>query len=361
MKYILVSLAVLISILLVAVLGFKLYDYIQAADFYNNSESVFATPGVVDSNFVPQGMTYDTESGTFLFTGYMGKPILGELGNDVAARVYVRDAEGNVTFTKLLNADGTPYIDHTGGIEIFGDYVYITGEDSHGLDVFSAADILAGKEDTRMLGTVLTYNSPAHVYAYEYNGQKYIMAGSYHKDDTVYETPEHERMETPSGDYNTSIMTVFKLDESEELGIIPEPVALISAREMIQGICITPDRQMVISSSWGLATSNLFFYDLDKVQSKIIEKIEFKITYGDLENPDENADVVTYPFENIPCYYIDSSCLVDTVVAPPMSEELVCLDGKIIVFCESACNKYLFGKLTTGFGTYGYEYKQIER
>lgn len=358
MKGLLIGLAILLSVLLVALLGFRLYDYMGAAEFYNNSDKVFATPGVADSNFVPQGMTYDAESKTFFFTGYMGKPILGELGDDVASRVYVRDAEGNVTFTRLLNADGTPYTDHTGGIEYFGDYVYVTGEDSHGLDVFSAADILAGKEETKMLGTVKTYNSPAHTYTFDYNGQRYILAGSYHKDETVYLTPEHERITTPSGDNNTSVMTVFKLSESAEFGIEPTPVAIISARHMIQGICMTPDGQMVVSSSWGLATSNLFFYDMEKMQHVSDYRYEGTITYGDLE--DENAERYDEDFGfTVELYYLDDSCLVDTVVAPPMSEELVCLDGRIIVFCESACNKYLFGKLTTGFDTYGYNYNKI--
>ena len=360
MKHVLIALAIILGILLVAVLGFKLYDYVGAAEFYNNSDPVFATPGVVDSNFVPQGMTYDAESDTYFFTGYMGKPIFGELGDDVASRVYVRNSDGSVTFTRLLNADGTPYTDHTGGVEFFGDYVYVTGEDSHGLDVFSAADILAGKSETKMLGTVRTYNSPAHTYTFDYNGQRYILAGSYHKDETVYLTPEHEKFTTPAGDKNTSVMTVFKLDENAEFGINPTPVALISAREMIQGICITPDGQMVVSSSWGLATSNLFFYDLSKAQSTVLEKYEGTITYGDLE--DENAERYEegFSFENLPVYFVDSSCLVNTVVAPPMSEELVCKDGMIIVFCESACNKYVFGKLTTGFSTYGYKYETLK-
>ena len=360
MSKVLVVLAVFVAIILVAVLGFKFYDYIGAADFYNNSEVVFATPGVADSNFVPQGMTYDEESKTFFFTGYMGKPILGELGDDVASRVYIRDAEGKVSFTRLLNEDGTPYTDHTGGIEFFGDYVYVTGEDSHGLDVFSAADILAGKSETKMLGTVKTYNSPAHTYTFDYNGERYILAGSYHKDETVYLTPDHEKITTPAGDENTSVMTVFKLSEDAEFGIVPEPVAIISARHMIQGVCITPDGQMVVSSSWGLATSNLFFYDLSKMQKVEDYRYEGTVTYGDLE--DENAEKYEEGFGfTVDLYYLDSSCLVDTVVAPPMSEELVCLDGRIIVFCESACNKYLFGKLTTGFGTYGYEYKQLTK
>ena len=360
MKHVLIALAVILGILLVAVLGFKLYDYIGAAEFYNNSEVVFATPGVVDSNFVPQGMTYDEKADRYFFAGYMGKPIIGELGDDIAARVYVRNSDGSVTFTRLLNADGTPYTDHTGGVEFFGDYVYVTGEDSHGLDVFSAKDIIEGKSETKILGTVKTYNSPAHTYTFDYNGERYILAGSYHKDETVYLTPEHEKFTTPAGDKNTSVMTVFKLDANAEFGINPTPVALISAREMIQGICITPDGQMVISSSWGLATSNLFFYDLSKVQSTVLDKYEGTITYGDLEDENANRYEEDFSFENVPVYFVDSSCLVNTVVAPPMSEELVCKDGLIVVFCESACNKYMFGKISTGYSTYGYKYEELK-
>lgn len=360
MKHVLIALAVILGILLVAVLGFKLYDYIGAAEFYNNSEVVFATPGVYDSNFVPQGMTYDEKADRYFFAGYMGKPIIGELGDDIAARVYVRNSDGSVTFTRLLNADGTPYTDHTGGVEFFGDYVYVTGEDSHGLDVFSAKDIIEGKSETKMLGTVKTYNSPAHTYTFDYNGERYILAGSYHKDETVYLTPEHEKFTTPAGDKNTSMMTVFKFDANAEFGINPTPVALISAREMIQGICITPDGQMVISSSWGLATSNLFFYDLSKVQSTVLDKYEGTITYGDLEDENANRYEEDFSFENVPVYFVDSSCLVNTVVAPPMSEELVCKDGLIVVFCESACNKYMFGKISTGYSTYGYKYEELK-
>lgn len=357
MHKILIVLAVLLAVLLAAVLGFKLYDYIGAAEFYNNSEAVFKTPGVADSNFVPQGMTYDEGREMFFFTGYMGKPILGELGDDIASRIYTRDKDGNVEYVSLYEADGvTPYTDHTGGIEVFDGYVYVTGEDSHGLDVFSMDEVLAGKGGKAViLGTVKTYNSPAHTYTFNYGDARYILAGSYHKDETVYLTPDHEKITTLSGDHNTSVMTVFKLDADVEFGIIPTPVAIISAREMIQGICITPDNQMVISSSWGLATSNLFFYDLNKVQCTPDHSYKGTITYGDLEKADAERYEEDFDF-TLPCYYVDSSCLVDTVVAPPMSEELVCLDGKIIVFCESACNKYMFGKLTTGFKTYGYKY-----
>ena len=61
---------------------------------------------------------------------------------------------------------------------------------------------------------------------------------------------------------------------------------------------------------------------------------------------------------DVPLYYEDSASLVesDTVEAPPMSEEIVYLDGKIWIMNESACNKYIFGKLTTGNYLYSVEY-----
>ena len=356
MKVVLISVAVFLAVILVAVGGFKLYDYIGAAEFYNNSEKVFKTPGVNDSNFVPQGMTYDEASNTYFFTGYMGKPIIGELGNDIASRVYFMDSEGNVGYASLCMDNGEPYTDHTGGVEVFDKYVYVTGEDSHGLDVFLLEDILDGGEAV-MQGTVKTYNSPAHTYTFDYEGQRYILAGSYHKDETVYVTPDHEKVAIPETDKtNTSVMTVFKLNADATYGVEPEPVAIISAREMIQGICMTPEGQLVISSSWGLATSKLFFYDMDDFVC--IENYNYKgtVTYGDLE--DENAEKTYEDFDfTVPCYVMDSHDPEKTVVAPPMSEELVCRDGMIIVFCESACNKYMFGKITTGFDTYGYKYK----
>ena len=51
---------------------------------------------------------------------------------------------------------------------------------------------------------------------------------------------------------------------------------------------------------------------------------------------------------SVPLYVIDSKTLVDTIEAPPMAEEIVYLDGKIWIMNESASNKYIFGKFTTG-------------
>lgn len=312
----------IVILVVVAVLGFKVFDLIKHSDFYSRSKVAFKTPGAND-NFVQQGFDYIPHQEKFLVTGYMS--------DDTASRVYVLDKEGTVlSYTELKKEDGSDYCGHTGGIAHYNNYVYITG--ATGLDVFSYDDILAGKATTNQLGSIKTHNNPAHCYI----ADGYILVGSFFIEED-YETPERERITTPAGDDNTSIITAFKIDGSFDFAVNPKLRAVISTRRCVQGMCITDDGKIVLSTSYGLSTSQLFVYDIEK------------ITREDGFDFDE--------FYDIQLYYLDSASLVEVIKAPPMAEELVYLDGKIYVMNESACNKYIFGKITTGYNVYAYDYK----
>jgi len=58
--------------------------------------------------------------------------------------------------------------------------------------------------------------------------------------------------------------------------------------------------------------------------------------------------------KEVPLYYLDSANLTRRVDMPPMSEEVVCRDGKVYVLFESACTKYMFGNLIRGTHVYAY-------
>jgi hypothetical protein len=324
----------LLIFVLLALIALHVGVTVKYWDYFRNSDSEFIIPGLTDA-YVPQGFDHIEELDTYLMCGYMS--------DDTASRIYVRDGNGRTHYVSLYFEDGSAYKKHAGGICWNGDFVYLAGDD--GVDVFSLTDVLAG-QDCTMLGTIETGHDMACCSFY--NG--YLFAGNFFYPEH-YETPAHHRITTPHGDQNTALMTVYKADADAEFGIDPIPVAVISAREMIQGICITPDGKMVLSTSWGVSRSQLFFYDLSKVQCTEGYNFQGIVTYA-------GKGEETFEFSNIPLYYLDSSCLVDTVKAPPMSEELVYLDGKIIVFCESACNKCAFGKLTTGYKIYGFEYNK---
>ena len=60
---------------------------------------------------------------------------------------------------------------------------------------------------------------------------------------------------------------------------------------------------------------------------------------------------------NIPMIFLDSASLISDVVAPPMAEEILVRDGRIYIMNESASNKYIFGKFTTGSHVYSFPAK----
>lgn len=284
-------------------------------DYFHNSRAVFAIPGLMD-NYVPQGFDYMEENDTYLMCGYMsdGGP----------SRIYIRFPDGSTKYASLYHADGSIYDKHAGGICYNGKYVYLAGDD--GVDVFALDQVLAGG-DAVMLGTIPTGHDMA--FCSFHNG--YLFSGNFYFPEH-YETPEHHRITTPAGDLNTSLITVFQADENMEFGIDPKAVAAISAPDKVQGMCFT-ENEIVLSISWSLTDSNLLYYAAEDTRVGTVEVLSGEV----------------------PLYYLDSANLVHTAVLPPMGEELVYRNGGVEVMCESACNKYIFGKLIRGWQVYAYD------
>ncbi|MBE6702850.1 MAG: hypothetical protein E7585_05510 [Ruminococcaceae bacterium] len=321
----------IICLVLLILLGFKLVDGIRHAAFYRKADGEMKMPGIRDG-FVQQGFDYVEGEEAFLVAGYMK--------GEAASRVYLLRDDGSESYTELKKADGTDYRGHTGGIAHFGDYIYITG--SKGLDVFSYQEILAGAKSAKCLGTVETYNDPA--YCYTYNG--YILVGSFYRPGN-YETEAYQRMATPGGDQNRSMMAVFQLDANAAFGIDPVMRAVISTPDQVQGMCINDNGKIVLSTSYGMASSKLLVYDVNKIAEPDVRAFA-----------GTTKDGVDFSFSELPIYYLESSCQTEVIKAPPMSEELVYLDGKIYIMNESASNKYIFGKITTGRKIYAYSYNE---
>ena len=285
-------------------------------DFFDHAQSEFLIPGLA-SNWVPQGFDYLESEKVYLMCGYMS--------DDTASRVYVRQEDGQTHYVELLYADGTPYRKHAGGICASGKYVYVAGDD--GVDVFLLSDVLE-EQEAKKLGKIVTGHDMA--YCSFYNG--YLLAGNFYHPET-YETPAEHRITTPAGDSNTSLMIIFKMDENVEFGIDPTPVAAFSAPEKVQGVCFTSDDEIVLSTSYSVKSSHLYYHRIDTARSA----------------------TVTACGVEVPLYYLDSATLTDTVTLPPMSEELVYMDGRVQVMCESACNKYIFGKFIRGYQVFSYD------
>lgn len=304
-----IIIAVTVISLLLA--GVRLGEKIAFADFYKRARAEFKIP--TGGGFVGQGLDYLEDENAFISCGYSAKK-----GN--CSMIYYIDKNGNATRTLLKNADGSNYTGHTGGIAHYKEYFYITGDD--GCDVFALADLLDHKKESRKLGEVKTLLDPA--YCNVYGGKFYT--GSFYRAGN-YETPDWQRITTPNGDKNMAVITVFDIDDNaaDTFYISPEPCAVYSTAGLVQGMTFT-ENEIVLSTSYGLAASHLYFYDKSSI----------------------SAGELTINGKNVPLYYLDGACLTRTVTAPPMSEEIVYLNGRIYIMTESASNKYIFGKLMSG-------------
>ena len=348
-------LVVLAVVLVVALLCFKLVDAISYSSFYDIAEDEFYIPDLMDG-FVPQGFAYMDEEKVFLACGYMSD-------DEEASRIYVISEDGDeYYYTELSSALlEKNYTGHTGGIAYYGEYVYVTGSD--GIDVFSLNDVM--EEDvtrTPLLATVDTskYNiDPA--FCFVEDDQLYV--GNFY-DGGDYKTDEKQKLSIKDRDENNAVMVSYSLLSSygdSNYYIAPQPNALYSIPDKVQGVCIIPEKvdengkvtesaKIVLSTSYGFNPSYIYVHDTDKIGEKTY------MTYDDGGVTKSYAKEMIGVEHNVPLYVIDSYTLVDTVEAPPMSEEIVYLDGKIWIMNESASNKYIFGKFTTGNYLYSFQY-----
>jgi hypothetical protein len=320
LKTILKVIVVIVCVIAILLAGIRAAFTIAYFSFYNSSREEFTIPGLSD-NFVPQGLDYVEENDVYLSCGYSSK-------SGQSSAVYTMDANGKATKTELKNADGSNYTGHTGGVAHYKNYVYITGDD--GCDVFLLSDFLSGSATATQQGEIKTYNNPA--FCNVQDGKFY--SGAFYKAGTIYTTPDDNKITTPAGDNNTAIMTVFDIDDSATFCVNTTPVAAYSLPSLAQGMTFTGS-QIVLSTSYGFATSHLYFYDIAKITK----------TSGGFTVNGTKVDL----------YYLDSASLVNDVSAPPMSEEIVYKDGRIYIMTESASNKYIFGKLTGGYPLYSYK------
>lgn len=293
----------------------NIYMHISFSSFYERAEKFSSIPGTND-NFVQQGLCEYGDG--FLTAGYMS--------NGASSRVYYFDKEKSY-YVELVNEDGTNYNGHTGGIAINDEYVYITNDNK--IDVFSLSDFSTDKRKAQAIGKI---DTPITTAFCSVNGG-FFYIGSFYRENTKYETNDWEHIKTPDGTINPATIISYRLDSSskDNFGIKKTPESVFSIPALVQGMCFTPDC-MVLSTSYGLASSHLYFYEFSSSKK---DSIEVDGTKANL-------------------YYLDSNVLKNTVKVIPMSEEIVYKDGKIYIMTEAASNKYIFGKFVGLGNLYSY-------
>lgn len=282
-----------IALAVTVVLLVNVGKFVVYPEYYSVREVVCTNHGMHD-NYVSQG-TAITNDGKYLLTS-------GYMSDKTHSRIYITEIETDKThYVKLNKPDGNPCTWHCGGISVENGTIYIST--SH--RVFSIDFNEALNSDELTLKTEFEVNNNS---SYMFTDENYMYVGEFYRK----KSNETENKIT----YNDK--TYNAIVEQYSLSDFSKPVAVFAVRNLVQGFARNEDGDILLSTSYGLDSSNFYWYTTENI-------ISTGETY---------LDAPLYVLENHD----------NQITAPAMSEDLDYLNGKFYTNYESACNKYVYGK-----------------
>lgn len=326
--------AIVIIALIFSVLTFGLVYKLSHYKFFSGATSDSQVPGLADG-LVQQGYDYlvVADKDIYLASGYMR--------DGSASRIYITEGTAEPRFVSLYEkGEGDTekeYTAHAGGIAHYGDYVYIADEEDNGdVAVFALKDIL-GTDDNGDDGKATLIGRIAMPFASSFctvHGD-YLYVGRFAKEghEKYGRLPEHQI--TVGGETNSSLVAAYKLDATKEFGVdASAPKYALSIGDLVQGMCFAADGRIILSTSWSLSSSHLYFYSVD-----LSAEADTSVKIGE---------------NDIPVYFLGEDELTLDLKCPPMAEEMVFVDGRVYIMNESASTKYIFGNFIGGRKLYSY-------
>lgn len=298
-----------------AVIGCFMYS-----EYRDVRESVCAIPAL-GSGFVPQGITYSAERETFIHTGYDG---------DGYTATFVGSGD-DFREVKLLDFDGTRLKGHAGGVTAVGKWLYVAN--SANLYMYALDDVLSEGDGVRCEAVIPVDNNASYCFG---SGAE-LFVGEFYREQN-YKTDESHHYTTPNGDENKAIVSCYALDGDGKIVRIanaqPYPLYRISITGLVQGFAVC-DGVYVLSRSYGLVNSAIEYHTAPMPRLPEVPELS-EVTFKN------NPDALKL---KTPLYYLDSSTLVKSLVAPSFTEDLDVVGDRIIVTNEASANKYFVGKL----------------
>ncbi len=268
----------------------------------------------LNEGFIPQGLCYDEEQDAFLLSGYMAD------GSD--SRIYVVDAAQNRHRYFTLSVDGGT-VDggvlsrgHFGGIATAGAWGYIA---TNGCVLRFSLETAHGAKNGGSVPTqaVVQTSTCADFCCADENG---LWVGEYYYP-YLFETDPTHHVTVSATETNYALAVFYPFDNASETGLAATPMRALSLPKLVQGMAVLNDGRVLLSMSNIYAESKINLYS----DYKLLEQNEIVV------------DGATLPLQ-----VLSSGNLQTTITAPPMSEGIVCRDGKLFVLFESAATKYSF-------------------
>ena len=298
-------LCIVLSVLVLLIAAAAIYQAVALRPFWETAEKAFVLPGTDDARFDGQAIAFDTESGCFLFSGYMR--------DGSADPVYIKDPSGVNPLRRvmLLTDDGSPFTGHMGGIAVSGEWIYAAGSSDCCLYVYKRSELFSANDgdSIRCAGVFPTQLSDTDGIKVSFLtlGDGMIYVGEFHLPLLPpYRLRENHRI-TADGETTSALMAAFRVDPSCPFGLEGKPVAAYCLPDMVQGVTVT-DGRITLSRSFAFVLSEI----------RHCEPVETGMTMRLME-----ADVPLYTLKR-----------TGSLKTPPMAEEIENADGKIYITSE---------------------------
>ena len=296
--------------------------------FANCAEESITVPGL-NQSIVPQGMDYWDEMGWMLISGYASDE--AKNGGKGSALFAVDMESGKMVGEYYLkNMDGSYHTSHAGGVAVAKKNVFIANGGV--LYRIPLTELLKQCGDISIVEEIAV---PVRASLANCSGG-ILWVGDFQYG-TSYPTQDFQKMKNRQGTWYYAWTVGYVLDETTENELKPTVMAevegqnyaipdyILSTTERIQGMAYLPEvGQIVLSQSYGRTNSStLFFYEdpLGQEPHTHFELNGFKI----------------------PVWFLDKKLSVKEMPAPPMSEGIANVNGKLYVLFESGAEKYRLG------------------
>lgn len=301
-----------ITLLLLTLISIYFF-YPWNKNFFNIAKKEFTIPAL-ETGFTPQGITKIEKQNKYIISGYMsdGSP----------SRFYILNGEtGNIEKYFTLIVDNKKYNGHAGGIASYENTLWTV---STGYCFkFNLNDVISAKNggEIKIEDYFETFNRADYIFT----NNKTLWIGEFYREQN-YPTKENHNLKTRSGEINPAVIYGFEIDENKKYGISNHlPAQAISTRALIQDIKITNKGNFILSASYGITDSNIYYY------KNILNE--------------NNHSTIKLENKTLPLWYLDNQSLISSLKIPSMSEGIFIDKEKIYILFESGCKKYYYNKV----------------
>ena len=314
LKQRLVVIPLILTIMIIAffILQSMFMKYNKKISFYLESSTAFCRIPGIDDGFIPQGIAYDSGSKLLLLTGYYGA--------GKSSPIYLVDQQTCATREVFLKTEsGKRFTGHAGGISLYKGMAYIAGSTENCMYSVSLGKLFEAENGTTLsIEQVINLKNRDDSIRVSFTAidDGVIFAGEYHNT-PFFCTQASHLVDTPYG-RQKAFLVGFSLDEGNN----PIPHIVFSIPDKIQGACFYGNN-IFLSQNDNLFSSKVLTFSLDKLQASGTKKVL-------------GAEV--------PIYILTEKTARKITYIPPMSEELLVIDGQMLILYESAANLYSVGK-----------------